>query len=99
MNIWEKGRISVFTEHFLVIIYFFLIFIGVIFTHEMTLSYLRYERFKPSMLYFPDSSALPFLLSFTPSYIVPLYEVEYQHIEYGLAKVPILQAKKAYFAL
>ena len=51
------------------------------------------------MLYLPDSSALPFLLSFTPSYIVPLYEVEYQPIEYGLAKVPILQAKKAYFAL
>lgn len=99
MNIWEKGQISVLTEHFLVIIYFFLIFIGVIFTHEMTPFYLRYERFKPSMLYFPDSSALPFLLSFTPSYIVPLYEVEYQHIEYGLAKVPILQAKKAYFAL
>lgn len=65
----------------------------------MTLFYLRYERFKPSMLYLPDSSALPFLLSFTPSYIVSLYEVEYQHIEYGLAKVPILQAKKAYFAL
>lgn len=65
----------------------------------MTLSYLRYERFKPSMLYLPVSSALPFLLSFTPSYIVPLYEVDYQHIEYGLAKVPILQAKKAYFAL
>lgn len=51
------------------------------------------------MLYLPDFSALPFLLSFTPSYIVPLYEVEYQYIEYGLAKVPILQAKKAYFAL
>lgn len=65
----------------------------------MTLFYLRYERFKPSMLYLPDSSALPFLLGFTPSYVVPLYEVEYQHIEYGLAKVPILQAKKAYFAL
>ena len=65
----------------------------------MKLFYLRYERFKPSMLYLPDSSALPFLLSFTPSYIVPLYEVEYQYIEYGLAKVPILQAKKAYFAL